>query len=468
MTETIKISTQRIIQSLILFLLVGILLPSCTKSNPPKGVWILDCGMVENNYGDYRLLYFMNVDLENPTISYESDYGEIMTYGTWDFSNMNKLHSGYIDSVKQISENVYTLHYIDTAWEMDYTDTLRYFPDKEAFTFSFGDDSFFVKKEAFEKALAQNEQENGIATVDNKATDVATNKTNSKKENSSLVTWIVIIAVILLILCIGIKISGELDGWSFAVPISAVLAVLVCIVGYNIVILDKIPGQLQSSPSDGIAPLLWTFGSMIIIAVSYFWSIRLIQSGLAEDDNYVSIGCGKWVMILLMINVFAGMATEFQPFRDISSDFIGSITFKHHFMEGILACTLTLALILMIIQIIQFFVKLNPIVATIATILFPLYVAGGVAMCVSCIPMLIVTLIVFGLFKLSFHGTVNTLNKASQEADAGATSDTPDEVEFYENGSIAKTTARHEGADIYRTSDGRKFRKEGDTLTRCD
>lgn len=436
---------------LLLLAMICMALSSCSKNESPKGEWILDCGMVEHYYGDYHMIHHMNLDLDKPTIPVEDgeNEGTIMTYGTYDFSTMDKIYQGYIDSVTRISKNVYVLHSVDTSWGYTSIDTLRYYPEKDAFSFGFGDDSLFVK-------------EGSVATAN--AEESA--PVSGSSENSSLVTWIVIIAAILLVLCIGIKISGEYDGWEFAIPLTVALAVLISIVGYNIVFLDKIPGQLQLSPSDGVSALLMQYGSMLVIAVSYFWGINLIRRGLADEGSYVSLRCGTWVMVLLVINVFAGMATEFQSFRDLSSDFIGSITFKRDVVTGLLACTVALAFLLMIIQIIQFYKNLTPLVAIIATILFPVYVIGGVAMCCSCIPLLIMALIVYIAIQVFFHGSSSAFKAASEANDRPEAVNTsfPEEIDFVESGSIAKTSARRYMGDIYMTSDGRKFKKDGDSV----
>lgn len=433
--------------------IVWILLSSCTKNDSPKGEWILDCGMVENFYGDYRMIHHMNIDLDNPTIPVEDDLNDetIMAYGSYDFSTMDRVYKGYIDSVNKISENVYVLHSVDTGWGYTSTDTLRYFPEKKAFTFGFGDDMLFVKE----------------GSVGISADDIVASKTaESGKKDSPLVIWIVIIAAILFVLCVGIKISGELDGWEFAVPLSAALAILISIVGYNIVFREIIPAQLQPSSSDGVSGILWLFGSVIVITVSYFWSICIIRNGIAEEYQYVSLGCGQWVMALLIINVFVGIATEFQPFREMSSGFIDTITFKGDVIAGLMACSLILVFLLTIIQIVQFYKRLNAIVATVATVLFPVYVAGAVAMCVSSIPILIMVIIAFLAIAFLFNGAKTAMNSTPQSGPQPLSScdDTPKEIEFVEPGSIAKTSASHIGCGIYMTSDGRKFEKDGDSV----
>ena len=428
-----------------------ITLSSCSNNDTPKGEWILDCGMVEHTYGDYRMIHQMNLDLESPTIPVEDDLNDktIMAYGSYDFSTMDHVYKGYIDSVTKISKNVYVLHSVDTGWGYASTDTLRYFPDKKAFAFGFGDDMLFVK-----------EGSGGIST-DNTETSIPA---TSVKKDSPLVIWIVIVAAILFVLCVGIKISGEVDGWEFAVPLSAALAILVSIVGYNIVFNDIIPSQLQPSSSDGVSGILWLFGSVIVIAVSYFWSIGIIRNGVAEEDGYVSLGCGQWVLGLLIIDAFVGIATDFQPFRNISSGFIGTITFRGDIVAGLLACSLIVVFLLTIIQIVLFFKRLNTIVATLATILFPVYVAGAVAMCVCSIPILIMVIIAYLAIIFLFNGAKTALNSAPQPEHQPVSScdDTPKEIEFNEPGSIAKTSATHIGCGIYMTSDGRKFEKDGD------
>lgn len=436
---------------ILLLFIICIVLPSCSKNESPKGDWILDCGMVEHSDGDYHMVHQMTLDLDRPTIPVEDEEndGTKLTYGTYDFSTMDRVYQGYIDSVTRVSENVYVLHSVDTGWGYTSTDTLRYYPEKDAFSFGFGSDMLFVKE--------------GSVSAEN---TVGSSPVSERRNNSSLVIWIVIIAAILLVLCIGIKFSGEYDGWEFAIPITAALAVLISIVGYNIVFQDKIPGQLQISSSDGATALLWLYGSMLIIAVSYFWGINIIRRGLADEGYYFSIGCGTWVMVLLMINVFAGMATDFQSFRDISSDFIGSISFKRDLVSGLLACTLALAFLLTIIQIIQFYKKLSPLVATVATVLFPLYVIGGVAMCCSCIPMLIMAIIVYLAVLFFFHGTSSAFKAAAEAASMPepVNRHSPDEIEFFESGSAVRTSAQRYMGDIYITSDGRKFIKEGDQV----
>lgn len=452
MLKTQKTSKQYLpIYIIMLSCIVWISLSSCSKNDTPKGEWILDCGIVEHIYGDYHMIHHMNLDLDKPTIPVEDDLNDktIMAYGSYDFSTMDHGYKGYIDSVAKISKNVYVLHSVDTGWGYTSTDTLRYFPEKKAFTFGFGDDMLFVK-----------EGSGGISTDNSEASIPAT----SGKKDSPLVIWIVIIAAVLFVLCVGIKISGELDGWEYAVPLSAALAILVSIVGYNIVFKEIIPAQLQLSSSDGVSGILWLFGSVIVIAVSYFWSISIIRKGIAEEYQYVSIGCGQWVMAILIINVFIGIATAFQPFRDMSSGFIDIITFKRDIIAALMACSLIIAFILTIIQIVKFYNRLNKIVATMATVLFPVYVSGAVAMCVSSIPILIMVIIAFLAIAFLFNGAKTTLNSVpkSEPQTVSSYGNTPKEIEFVEPGSIAKTSASHIGCGIYMTSDGRKFEKDGD------
>lgn len=427
---------------------------SCSGSDAPKGYWRLDCGVDESAYGDYNVIYNMNLDLGKPTISAETFEGEsIMTYGTYNFSTINRIYAGYIDSVARVADNVYLIRMYDTSWDMIDLDTLRYYPKDHALTLArFGDENRFLE-----------ENINGVSEGD----DNPSASTTYGKENSPLITWIIVIGALLFVLCAGIKFSGEYDGWEFVAGLACILAVLVSIVGYNVLFLEKIPGQLQLTQADGTSSLLIMFGLMLMIGLSYFWSMNIMQNGLAEDGYYVSLGCGKWVVAILLINVIVGMTTDFQSFHELKSDIIGAISFKNGVFNGILASSLVLALVLGIIQILTFFKNFKPLGAIIATILFPILTIGAIAMCVTCIPMLIIVIIMMIAVALFFHGT-NAAFKSTSSESAKSTppgpADTPDEIEFFEEGSIAHTTAKHIGCDVYMTSDGRKFEKDGNSV----
>ncbi len=448
MSKKITTSTQRtLLYALMLFGICN-LLSSCSKKDYPKGEWTLDCGTVNTVYGDYQMIHTINLDLEKPTIPYEDDINDktLMTYGTFDFSTHRRVYEGYIDSVWEISKDVYLLHSFDPNWNHESYDSLRYDPENKTLTYVFGSDMLFVPKESDSTAT------NGYAE-------------SRTKENNPLVTWIVIAAVILLILCIGIKFSGEYDGWEFAIPLVAAIAILISIVGYDVVFLGKIPGQLELRPSDGTSALLILFGSMIAVALSYFWGINIIRNGLADEGYFIPIGCAKWVMGLLTLDIFAGMFSDFKIFRNMSSDFIGAITFKADIEQGLLACSIVLAILLTIIQIFQFYKRLDPKIATIASILFLIFVTGGVAMCVSCIPMLVMTIIIFAAGSFLFHAPEKFFDSASEsQPTAPSVSNTPQEISFIEPGSIAPTTASRLVGNIYLTSDGRKFKKDGDSV----
>lgn len=428
---------------------------SCTKEESPKGRWVYDCGIQQSRYGEYRQLIILNLDLSQRSIK-GSDYDENLCYGTIDNSNINRIYRSDIDSVENLGDNIYVIHSIDQNWNMRDVDTLTYNPDNKTIQLTRFPDLTFV-------------QDNSDTNVNNEEIEYAEKanaSSSATEEKGTLVYWIIGVAALLLIVQIYMNFSDEYDAWIIVLALTTVLAILSSIVGYRILILHYVPEQLNPGPEDGAMGYLKMVAGLAVVAVSYFWSFKNISKGLIEDGAYVPLGCFKCALALLVISALFGMSSDFKIFLDIYNDFIPCISFQNGVLNGIVSVLMVLILLLTVIQIVKFFKSLPTIPAVIATILLPVIMAGGIAMCLSCIPLLIISVIaimVFGMFKGASEAQSHpSPEMTAEEMRRDFINSNPSQIQITEGG--CPIDLYHTGCGIYRSSDGRKFEKTGDSV----
>lgn len=312
-------------------------------------------------------------------------------------------------------------------------------------------------------------QDNSNTNVDNEKTEYADSASVSRaatEEKSSLVYWILSVAALLLILQIYINFSDEYDAWYIVVILTTILSIFSSIVGYRIMILHYVPEQLNPGPEDGVMGYLKMVAGLAIVAISYFWSFKTISKGLVEDGVYVPLGCFKSALALLVVSALFGMSSDFKIFQDISNDFIPSISFQNGVVNGIVSVLMALIILLTIIQIVKFFKSLPTIPAIVATILLPVLMAGGIAMCLSCIPLLIISviaLVVFGMFQGASEAQSHPSREMiEEEMRRDQINSDPDQIRIAEGAGFLDL--HHTGCGIYRSSDGRKFKNNGDSV----
>lgn len=314
--------------------------------------------------------------------------------------------------------------------------------------------------------VAHDDSEIGNNIEERKYADSASVSRAATEEKNSLVYWIIGVAVLLLILQVYINFSDEFDAWYIVLILTTILSILSSIVGYRIMILHYLPEQMNPGPEDGAMGYLKMVAGLAIVAISYFWSFKTISKGLVEDGVYVPLGCFKSALALLVVSALFGMSSDFTIFLDISNDFIPSISFQNGVVNGIVSVLMALILVLTIIQIVKFFKNLPAVPAIIATVLLPVLMAGGIAMCLSCIPLLIISvvaLVVFGMFMGASEAQSHpSPEMIEEEMRRDFINSTPDRIQISEG--VCTIDLHHTGCGIYRSSDGRKFEKTGDSV----
>lgn len=299
-----------------------------------------------------------------------------------------------------------------------------------------------------------------------KYADSASVSRAATEEKSSLVYWIMGVAALLLILQIYINFSDEYGAWYIVLILTTILSILSSIVGYRIMILHYVPEQLNPGPEDGVMGYLKMVAGLAIVAVSYFWSFKTISKGLVEEGVYVPLGCFKSALALLVVSALFGMSSDFKIFQDISYDFIPSISFQNGVINGIVSVLMALIILLTIIQIAKFFKSLPTVPAIVATVLLPVLMAGGIAMCLSCVPLLIISviaLIVFGMFMGASEAKSHpSPEMTEEEMRRDLINSDPDQIRIAEGAGFLDL--HHTGCGIYRSSDGRKFKNNGDSV----